>query len=235
MSKIRIVNDIIEFNKNNFKNIKIHFDKNNFTEIYALIFGPKNTPYFGGNFFFKINFPDNYPKQPPSVKYLTTNGRVRFHPNLYGNGKVCLSIINTWPGPKWTESMTLTSVLLSIQSLLTEIPIIHEPGYANIDPTNVTSISYNNYVTYYTYKLAITKIVENRFIPVGSKDIFSNFKQSIIENFKENFEDLNNNLLSIKEIHGVYLYHYRAYAGTEAELDFNKLYVEFNKLKKYLK
>jgi len=70
MSKIRIVNDIIEFNKNNFKNIKIYFDKNNFTEIYALIFGPKNTPYFGGNFFFKINFPDNYPKQPPSVKYL---------------------------------------------------------------------------------------------------------------------------------------------------------------------
>ena len=90
MSKIRIVNDIVEFNKNDFKNIKIHFDKNNFTEIFALIFGPKNTPYFGGNFFFKINFPENYPKQPPTVKYLTTNGRVRFHPNLYGNGKVCL-------------------------------------------------------------------------------------------------------------------------------------------------
>ena len=53
MSKIRIVNDIVEFNKNDFKNIKIHFDKNNFTEIFALIFGPKNTPYFGGIFFLK--------------------------------------------------------------------------------------------------------------------------------------------------------------------------------------
>ena len=234
MSKIRIVHDIVEFQKNNFKNIKIYFDKNNFTEIYALIFGPKNTPYFGGNFFFKINFPDNYPKQPPSVKYLTTDGRIRFHPNLYGNGKVCLSIINTWPGPKWIESMTLTSVLLSIQSLLTEIPLIHEPGYANIEPTNLTSISYNTYVTYYTYFLAVTKIIEKRFKPVVEIDLVNIFYDEILKNFKNNFEDMNNNLLSLKEIHGKYLYHYRAYVSTEVELDFEKLHNRFFKLKKHL-
>ena len=234
MEKIRIVNDIMEFQKNNFENIKIFFDKNNFTEIFALIFGPKNTPYYGGNFFFRINFPDNYPKTPPTVKYLTTNGRVRFHPNLYGNGKVCLSIINTWPGPKWKDSMTLTSVLLSIQSLLTERPIIHEPGYANVDPSNVTSISYNVYVTYFNYHLAIIKILDETFIPVRSKKIHKEFKDYILENFKKNYKDLNDNLLSFKEIHGEYLYHYRAYSGTETNLDFKKLYDEFDKLKKYL-
>ena len=53
------------------------------------------------------------------------------NPNLYENGKVCLSILGTWSGPGWTTACTLSSVLLSIQSLLNENPIHNEPGWEN--------------------------------------------------------------------------------------------------------
>ena len=58
--------------------------------------------------------------------------KIRFNPNLYEEGKVCLSIIGTWSGPKWSSVQTLKSLLLSIQSLLDEYPIINEPSYENV-------------------------------------------------------------------------------------------------------
>jgi len=63
----------------------------------------------------------------------TGNGSVRFNPNLYNCGKVCLSLLGTWPGgenEKWTENSTLLQVFVSIQSLiLVEKPYFNEPGY----------------------------------------------------------------------------------------------------------
>ena len=65
-----------------------------YIQIHAIITGPFDTPYEGGLFHFLIRFPPNYPFSPPRVKFLTTGGgRVRFNPNLYQNGKVCLSIL----------------------------------------------------------------------------------------------------------------------------------------------
>ena len=60
----------------------------------VLIIGPFDTPYEGGYFHFLLRFPANYPYQSPRVRLLTTGGgAVRFNPNLYQNGKVCLSIL----------------------------------------------------------------------------------------------------------------------------------------------
>mmetsp|Transcript_17627 Transcript_17627/g.50173 ORF Transcript_17627/g.50173 Transcript_17627/m.50173 type:complete len:313 (-) Transcript_17627:159-1097(-) len=95
----------------------------------AMIIGPEGTPYEHGFYFFDIQFPDNYPVQPPHVDFKTGDGRVRFNPNLYVEGKVCLSILGTWSGPSWTSSCTLRTVLVSIQSLLNEHPIQNEPGH----------------------------------------------------------------------------------------------------------
>ena len=55
---------------------------------------------------------------------MTLNNQIRFNPNLYKNGKICVSILNTWSGP--TTACTLSGVLLSIQSLLNERPIQNE-------------------------------------------------------------------------------------------------------------
>lgn len=74
-----------------FQNIYLNFY---FVQIHALITGPFDTPYEGGFFYFLIRCPPDYPIRPPRVKLMTTGGgQVRFNPNLYRNGKVCLSIL----------------------------------------------------------------------------------------------------------------------------------------------
>lgn len=80
-----------------------------------------------------LRFPPNYPFRPPRVRLMTTsNGTVRFNPNLYKNGKVCLSILGTWQGPAWLPSQSLSSVLMSIQSLMNSNPYHNEPGHETV-------------------------------------------------------------------------------------------------------
>jgi ubiquitin-conjugating enzyme E2 Z len=132
----RIANkDMKECIKLEESNIFVHFDENDITKAYAMIIGPDDTPYEGGLFFFRIKFPPNYPFSPPLVNYWSTS-KIRIHPNLYRGipskdyeGKVCLSILNTWTGPKWTTIMDLSAVLITIQSIMDNTPIFHEPGF----------------------------------------------------------------------------------------------------------
>ena len=89
----------------------------------ALITGPEGTPYAGGAFVFDIYFPPAYPQVPPKVNLCTTGGgSVRFNPNLYNCGKVCLSLLGTWHGGKgegWDPAVSsVLQVLISIQSLI---------------------------------------------------------------------------------------------------------------------
>lgn len=65
----------------------------------AMICGAKDTPYSNGAFVFDIYFEDSYPQGPPKVNLSTTGkSKVRFNPNLYSCGKVCLSLLGTWRG-----------------------------------------------------------------------------------------------------------------------------------------
>jgi baculoviral IAP repeat-containing protein 6 len=101
----------------------------------ALITGPLDTPYAGGCFIFDIFFPGTYPSTPPLVNLRTTGaGSVRFNPNLYNTGKVCLSLLGTWSGAEgenWNkDTSTFLQVLVSIQALiLVPMPYFNEPGY----------------------------------------------------------------------------------------------------------
>jgi len=94
---------------------------------------PGPSPYSGGVFIFDIYIPDTYPHVPPKVQIVNTGGgKFRFGPNLYADGKVCLSLLGTWPGPKWNpKQSSLLQVLVSIQSLMlgVEHPYFLEPGY----------------------------------------------------------------------------------------------------------
>jgi ubiquitin-conjugating enzyme E2 Z len=98
---------------------------------YAMIVGPKDTPYFGGYYLFSLNYPTDYPHSPPKVTYHTNGDGIRFNPNLYKCGKVCISLLNTWRGEQWTSCQTISSVLLTLCTLLCKDPLMNEPGINN--------------------------------------------------------------------------------------------------------
>lgn len=101
--------------------------------IKVMITGPEGTPYHNGCYLFDVFLGGSYNHSPPSVKYMTTHGgKFRFNPNLYADGKVCLSLLGTWQGPGWVPGRsTLLQVLVSIQAMiLCEEPYLNEPGWA---------------------------------------------------------------------------------------------------------
>jgi len=112
--------------------IFLRVDETRVDVLKALIIGPEGTPYENGCYIFDIFLGSNYNMSPPSVKYLTTSdGKFRFNPNLYADGKVCLSLLGTWQGPGWNPGKsTLLQVLISIQSMiLCDEPYLNEPGW----------------------------------------------------------------------------------------------------------
>jgi len=87
--------------------ICVRSDEHNMGALRALILPPADTPYGGGAFEFDIFLPANYPNACPKVHFLTTGGgTVRFNPNLYDCGKVCLSLLGTWEGPGWDPKVS---------------------------------------------------------------------------------------------------------------------------------
>jgi ubiquitin-protein ligase len=219
---MRIVQDIYDFNKNKPEGIYLSIDKKNLMKQHALIIGPKDTPYFGGFFFFEIIYPENYPTNSPQVTLLTIEKNVRFNPNLYECGKVCLSILGTWSGPSWSPVMNIRLVLQSIQSLLCSFPIQNEPGFENTKENEITSMEYNQYLIYNTYRIAIIEVLKNKF------NVSSLFKKEIEKEFNNNKSKLTNDLLSYKQIFGNSTVESRIYFMKKTKLNFISLIEEFN-------
>jgi ubiquitin-protein ligase len=149
-------------------------DENNMTHGYALIIGPEDTPYAGGLFFFEFLLPQDYPFAPPKVAFCTYDGVTRFHPNLYREGKVCLSILGTWSGEKWASTMNITTVLFSLQSLLHDNPITCEPSYEKVLKTDIRSINYNKFVQY-----QVVRYVLNAYKGIGTGKFGTLFKDAM--------------------------------------------------------
>ncbi|KAK8767176.1 hypothetical protein V5799_006041 [Amblyomma americanum] len=134
------------------------------TKIHAVILGPPGTPYEGGFFHFLIKCPTFYPLSPPRVRFMTTDaGRVRFGPNFYENGKVCLGLLGTWTGPSWTTRHSIASLLLSIRSLLNENPISSGQAFGVLPAVGTwcnDSICYNAVLRHETIRVAVCDAVE---------------------------------------------------------------------------
>ena len=63
----------------------------------VLVIGPAKTPYEDGMFFFDVHLPNGYPNMPPDFHYISYCND-RLNPNLYEDGKVCVSLLGTWSG-----------------------------------------------------------------------------------------------------------------------------------------
>ena len=139
-----------------------NFDESDISQGTVLIIGPADTPYEGGFYFFSVKFPNDYPFTPPAMHTLTQDGVTRFNPNMYREGKVCLSLLNTWhAGERWSGVQTLSSVLLSILSnVLVNNPIQNEPGLETKIGTPISDI-YNRMILHANLKTAFLNMIKN--------------------------------------------------------------------------
>ncbi len=182
----RLVKDVKEIIKNPLEESGIYYfhSETDMMRGNAMIIGPPNTPYEGGYYLFKFDFPCDYPHKPPKVTYFTNDGLTRFNPNLYKSGKVCISILNTWRGPQWTGCQTISSILLSLCSaVLNDEPLLNEPGVLK------TSVDYTNYtdiITYKNYEVAICDMIERADI----RDKFPEMYDIMIKHFIENYKNI---------------------------------------------
>lgn len=184
-TKIRLIKDIKQVIKGDISKDGIYYihDETDILTGYALIIGPPDTPYEYGNFLFKFKFPTDYPYSPPVVSYLTNDGKTRFHPNLYKNEKVCLSVLNTWRGESWTSCLNIKSILLILQSILDNKPLCHEPG---ITEKHLDLQKYNDIIKYRTVEVAIARTLNKDIYP----EITEMFWPEICENFINNYEKI---------------------------------------------
>ena len=143
-----------------------------------MLSGTADTPYSHGLYLFEVLLPENYPNRPPKVNIITTGGgSIRFNPNLYDSGYVCLSIINTWAGrpeEQWNPaSSTLLQVMLSIQSLVMDNNIIHkEPGFENYPSNCQENLTYQYEVKYGNIKYAMIENIKKP--PLGFEEVVRN-------------------------------------------------------------
>ncbi|XP_012217325.1 (E3-independent) E2 ubiquitin-conjugating enzyme UBE2O [Linepithema humile] len=156
-------------------------------DLYSVMLrGPEKTPYEDGLFLFDFQLSADYPAAPPLCHYISYCSD-RLNPNLYEDGKVCVSLLGTWSGrgtEVWTNSSTLLQVIVSIQGLiLVSEPYFNEAGFEKQKGSQQGRENSRMYNEMVVLKLvqAQTKLLLNP--PLVFKDI-------IIAHFKKHAEKL---------------------------------------------
>jgi ubiquitin-conjugating enzyme E2 Z len=183
----RLLKDVKHIIKNPLTDNGIYYihDDSDLLKGYALIIGPEDTPYYGGNYFFELKYPFDYPHTPPKVTYCTNGDEVRFNPNLYKCGKVCISLLNTWRGEQWTSCQSISTVLLTLCTLLCKDPLLNEPG---VSQTHHDMKNYTDIIEYSNIKTAVCSIIQKK--QGIYQNFFQNFDPFIKENFLKNFDKI---------------------------------------------
>ncbi len=208
----RLLRDVARMIKNPLTDNGIYYvhDSENMLKGYALVFGPDDSLYRYGSYMFEFTYPTDYPFVPPKVTYLTNDGTTRFNPNLYRNGKVCISLLNTWKGEQWTSCQTIKSILLSLVSLLHNEPLLNEPG---INKNHRDFKPYNSIIQYKNYQVAILGVLRGTILPSNFiafvtiiKQYISKKKNIILEELqhlidsKQDKKEFTTNIYSMKVI-----------------------------------
>ena len=133
---LKDVKDIIKHPLTDHGIFYIHDDQN-ITKGYACIMGPSDTIYKHGAYLL--------PSEDFNSVLL----------NLYRNGKVCLSILNTWKGEQWTSCQSIKTILLTLVTLFHNKPLLCEPGFKE---TSVDFIPFNKTIEFKNFQIAINNI-----------------------------------------------------------------------------
>ena len=111
------------------------------------------------------------------------------HPNFYRNGKVCLSLINTWKGDQWTGCNTISSLLNTIATRFTKNALLHEPG-VNLIRNKKEVADYDTCIEFQNLNTAILNIVLKKKSQNYFNGLDKIFENEIKNNFKINFEKI---------------------------------------------
>jgi len=155
--------------------------------------GPEGTPYQGGVFEARMYFPQDYPMSPPTLYVISEF----WHPNVFKDGKVCISILHSpgndplsgeLPEERWLPTQTVATIMLSFQSMLSD-PNLSSP--ANID----ASVMWRD--NRKTFNEKVAKLVEQanlrvpKYIVIPHPDTNPEEKAKRLDKMKR-LEDLNN-------------------------------------------
>ena len=139
----RLMKEMKALKDNPYTEFSIHPKPDKFLDWEGIIFGPESSPYQGGIFKFEMKFPKEYPNKPPKLQFITP----LFHPNIYTDGKVCISILHEGVdefnyesvADRWKPIHGITSILMSIVLMLAE-PNLESP--ANVDASKMYRDNY---------------------------------------------------------------------------------------------
>lgn len=131
---VRIQKEYEALIKNPIENVIFEMSESNINEWSFVIFGPSDSVYKDGVYNGKLIIPKEYPHRPPEVKFISK----LFHPNVYDDGKLCMSILHEGIDPtgyekeeeRWRPLNNIRTIFISIVSLLYD-PNPDSP--ANID------------------------------------------------------------------------------------------------------
>ena len=225
----RLLTDVRAIMKTPLEDNGIYYihDETDMLKGWAMIVGPSDTPYFGGLYFFKLYYPTDYPYSPPIVTYHTNDGHTRFNPNLYINGKVCLSILNTWRGEPWSSCQTISTVLLTLCTVFCKNPIINEPG---LSIESQDCIPYNEILQHANIKVAICDMVDkSRDKSLYAERTMTIFSNEIEKVLQQNYDSILSFLEKVKDVKS-YSMNTRIY-GMRELIDYPQLYERFLHIK----
>jgi len=189
----RLIKDIKQLIKEPLHDQGIYYkhDEDDLLKGYAMIIGPPDTPYEHGFYLFEFHFTADYPYSPPKLKFLTQDGETRFNPNFYRNGKVCLSLLNTWRGEQWTSCQNISSILLTLITVFNNTPLLNEPGISKKHPDYD---NYNDIITFKNFDIAIFNMINN-----NNNNVNKLFHEEIIENYNKNYDSIKNRINTLKK------------------------------------
>ncbi len=181
----RLMKDVKDILKEPLEDNGIYYkhDESNILKGYILIIGPSDTPYEYGNYLFDVEYPYNYPMNPPKITFMSNSDNIRMNPNLYRNGKVCISILNTWSGDQWSSCQTIKTVLLTLLTIFNDKPLLNEPG---ILESSGDFKPYNSIITYKNFDITMNGIITKNV----AKTLYNIFKDDINNNFLKNYESI---------------------------------------------